>query len=641
MVRRYGYKAVSTRCSGDGDAADNTTAAGANVNIYAEDYYRIEQEMLSNPQSGVYLSASDFHKLYTGYDTELLLGVMSNEILKKHEYEVKLFPTASAALYGLRMEECDFSLSGLVHLGSAADQEGCTDGTRIDGTAYLQYEGSCPAAELSEVPTLDNVCCLAFSRWYKREGPAVLSIQIPKVSRAVLFFSNVSNAESIQVLCAVFLSLLLSGHLVWYFERRANSLQFPMDYGTGVDHGLWWSVVTMTTVGYGDKAPVTLLGRLLGVTWMFIGVLLVGYFSSMMLEGYIDPPPRFHDYTSWLDLKRLGPNDKPFCTQTDPFFMSTLKQQGLIPSEIYPDVPETVIFLPSLAECYDRLLDSAVKGVIANKPRLLFDSENSGINFLSPINMCEDLVVSPVIEPVYHSIAVRRGSTDPADFSKNLKCSLDAALQEFDDSATLFSRPDNTNGPSYASIDAQQNWFRGFQSEDTNLFFTSEANRSETVRSWMLLCGTVVAYAFMFVALMMARYRKNRLVKNQSLKSRFRSEMPLKMGSRYSDDGFDRPGETVTDVYPEMLDDGDGSPQDGPMMGARLNDDRLMTMCEQLSDLRVLVKRIENMHAGVANDDEAEMRHAKYREVTYSNPRRRPQSNAQGEHSDLHSPQGE
>jgi hypothetical protein len=35
-----------------------------------------------------------------------------NEILKKHEYEVKLFPTASAALYGLRMEECDFSLSG-------------------------------------------------------------------------------------------------------------------------------------------------------------------------------------------------------------------------------------------------------------------------------------------------------------------------------------------------------------------------------------------------------------------------------------------------------------------------------------------------------------------------------------------------
>jgi hypothetical protein len=61
----------------------------------------------------------------------------------------------------------------------------------------------------------------------------------------------------------------------------------------------------------------------------------------------------------------------------------------------------------------------------------------------------------------------------------------------------VHSRPDNTNGPSYASIDAQQNWFRGFQSEDTNLFFTSEANRSETVRSWMLLCGTVVAYAFM------------------------------------------------------------------------------------------------------------------------------------------------
>lgn len=76
--------------------------------------------------------------------------------------------------------------------------------------------------------------------------------------------------------------------------------------------------------------------------------------------------------------------------------------------------------------------------MIGNKPRLLFDSERTEFNDLTAISSCEDLVVSPVIEPVYHSIAVRRGSTDPADFSKNLKCTLDAALKEFGDSATLF-----------------------------------------------------------------------------------------------------------------------------------------------------------------------------------------------------------
>lgn len=68
-----------------------------------------------------------------------------------------------------------------------------------------------------------------------------------KYSQAQLFFENISQAEVLQVICAVIMSLLLSGHLVWLFERRANSIQFPEDYGTGVNHGLWWSVVTMAT----------------------------------------------------------------------------------------------------------------------------------------------------------------------------------------------------------------------------------------------------------------------------------------------------------------------------------------------------------------------------------------------------------
>lgn len=59
------------------------------------------------------------------------------------------------------------------------------------------------------------------------------------------------------------------------------------------------------------------------------------------------------------------------------------------------------------------------------------------------------------------------------------------------------SRPDNTLGPSYSSRDAEQNWFRGYVSEVNQLFFANEQNRTEAVRSWILLCATVVAYAFM------------------------------------------------------------------------------------------------------------------------------------------------
>jgi ABC-type amino acid transport substrate-binding protein len=48
----------------------------------------------------------------------------------------------------------------------------------------------------------------------------------------------------------------------------------------GIGSGLWWSAVTMTTVGYGDKAPATLSGRLIAMVWMFASVVIVSSFTA-------------------------------------------------------------------------------------------------------------------------------------------------------------------------------------------------------------------------------------------------------------------------------------------------------------------------------------------------------------------------
>jgi len=73
--------------------------------------------------------------------------------------------------------------------------------------------------------------------------------------------------------------LLLVGVLTWLFERRRNP-QFGGDPVKGIGSGLWWSAVTMTTVGYGDKAPITPLGRALALVWMFAGIIVISSFTA-------------------------------------------------------------------------------------------------------------------------------------------------------------------------------------------------------------------------------------------------------------------------------------------------------------------------------------------------------------------------
>lgn len=83
----------------------------------------------------------------------------------------------------------------------------------------------------------------------------------------------------LQVVAALLALLTLVGVLIWLAERRRND-QFSGGAVKGVGSGLWWSAVTMTTVGYGDKAPVTPLGRLLGLVWMFASIIIISTFTA-------------------------------------------------------------------------------------------------------------------------------------------------------------------------------------------------------------------------------------------------------------------------------------------------------------------------------------------------------------------------
>jgi voltage-gated potassium channel len=73
--------------------------------------------------------------------------------------------------------------------------------------------------------------------------------------------------------------------LVLQFESRS-----PDSNITSARDALWYSVVTITTVGYGDHYPVTALGRITGVFIMFMGVGIIGALASILSSVLVGSP---------------------------------------------------------------------------------------------------------------------------------------------------------------------------------------------------------------------------------------------------------------------------------------------------------------------------------------------------------------
>ena len=86
-------------------------------------------------------------------------------------------------------------------------------------------------------------------------------------------------------LLAALIVLVVSSVAVLQFESRSPYANIK----TGGD-ALWWAVVTITTVGYGDKYPVTSLGRLTGVFVMFTGVGIIGALASILASILVPQP---------------------------------------------------------------------------------------------------------------------------------------------------------------------------------------------------------------------------------------------------------------------------------------------------------------------------------------------------------------
>jgi voltage-gated potassium channel len=107
---------------------------------------------------------------------------------------------------------------------------------------------------------------------------------------------NRGQYASFITLLAAGMILSTASFLVLQFESRSADSNIK----TGAD-AIWWGFVTITTVGYGDRFPVTLPGRLVGLFVMLTGVGIIAALASILASVLVPAPPPDEDAPAQTD----------------------------------------------------------------------------------------------------------------------------------------------------------------------------------------------------------------------------------------------------------------------------------------------------------------------------------------------------
>lgn len=139
------------------------------------------------------------------------------------------------------------------------------------------------------------------------------------------------------------------GLLAWHFEKNVNHQNFRRGW-KGIWDGLWWSVVTMTTVGYGDKTPKSRGGKIIALIWMFSGLLFISGITASIASTLT---------VSQLSASSAELNDfkdRPIGTIAQTSSANYLRDRFFRDIHLYPNVVEALDALLAkeiTAFCYD------------------------------------------------------------------------------------------------------------------------------------------------------------------------------------------------------------------------------------------------------------------------------------------------
>lgn len=99
--------------------------------------------------------------------------------------------------------------------------------------------------------------------------------------QTILRVIKAKKNELIMTFVTVLILLIFASSVMFFAERGAQPEAFP-----SIPAAMWWGVVTLTTVGYGDIYPVTVIGKLFGAILAFIGIGLFALPAGIIASGF-------------------------------------------------------------------------------------------------------------------------------------------------------------------------------------------------------------------------------------------------------------------------------------------------------------------------------------------------------------------
>lgn len=152
-------------------------------------------------------------------------------------------------------------------------------------------------------------------------------LKITRYSPALATMGRVLRKELRSVVAALVVLLVLilvSSALLHSIEGRLQ----PEAFGS-VPRAMWWSVETLTTVGYGDVIPMTAAGRVVGSVVMLLGIGIFVMWTSIFASGFIEETRRRNFVVTWQLVARV-----PVFARLDAARIAQIA--GLLEPEIVP-----------------------------------------------------------------------------------------------------------------------------------------------------------------------------------------------------------------------------------------------------------------------------------------------------------------